>query len=123
MSKLFCKRTKVANLQMTVRQYSVFPRWYLFSNKKRTLIYIWQDIKAENDVEFTVDTDQPVIVPIKSEKFREKMYSDNSVGGISYKSFHGSENGQNNPVFAENEDPPSYTDVRDGDVQMAKTEL
>ncbi|XP_078329162.1 sodium-coupled monocarboxylate transporter 1-like [Crassostrea virginica] len=81
------------------------------------------DIKAENDVEFIVDTDQPVIVPIKSEKFREKMYSDNSVGGISYKSFHGSENGQNNPVFAENEDPPSYTDVRDGDVQMAKTEL
>ena len=95
---------------------------FIFKQRK-TLIYIWQDIKAENDVEFTVDTDQPVIVPIKSEKFREKLYSDNSVGGISYKSFHGSENGQNNPVFAENEDPPSYTDVRDGDVQMAKTEL
>lgn len=61
------------------------------------------DIKAENDVEFTVDADQPVIVPIKSEKYRENMYSKNPIGGISYRSFRGSENWQDNPAFAESE--------------------
>nr|XP_011419880.2 sodium-coupled monocarboxylate transporter 1 [Crassostrea gigas]XP_011419881.2 sodium-coupled monocarboxylate transporter 1 [Crassostrea gigas] len=81
------------------------------------------NIKAENDVEFTVDADQPVIVPIKSEKYRENMYSKNPIGGISYRSFRGSENWQDNPAFAESEAPPSYNDVEGTAVQMAKTEL
>lgn len=74
-------------------------------------------------MEFTVDADQPVIVPIKSEKYRENMYSKNPIGGISYRSFRGSENWQDNPAFAESEAPPSYNDVEGTAVQMAKTEL
>ncbi|XP_062612874.1 sodium-coupled monocarboxylate transporter 1-like [Saccostrea cucullata] len=81
-----------------------------------------EDIKAEKDIEFSVDPDRPVILPIKSEKYREKHQAE-PIGGISYKSFYVSENGQNNPGFDTNDAPPSYSDVQENDGGTAKTEL
>ncbi|XP_056002759.1 sodium-coupled monocarboxylate transporter 1-like [Ostrea edulis] len=82
-----------------------------------------EDIKPEQDVEFSVDVDKPVIVPIKSDKFRENKYLSEPIGGISFKSLYTPENGHSNSGFESNEAPPCYSDIQSDETQIAKSEL
>jgi hypothetical protein len=74
-------------------------------------------------VEFTVDADKPVLVPIKSDKFREDKYLSEPIGGISFKSLCTPDGGHNNFGFDSNDTPPPYSDVQENEAEIAKTEL
>ncbi|XP_048750733.2 sodium-coupled monocarboxylate transporter 1-like [Ostrea edulis] len=82
-----------------------------------------EDIKAEQDVEFSVNVDKPVIVPMKSDKFRENKYLSETIEEISFKSLYTAENGYNNSGFESKETSLSYSNIQSDETQIPKTEL
>lgn len=65
-------------------------------------------------MEFSVNAYKPVMVPVKSDKFRENKHISEPIGGggVSLKSLDTAESGYNNSGFENNETPPSYLDVQ-----------
>lgn len=84
-------------------------------------IHLFQDIKAGQNVEFSVDADKPVIVPNKSDKFRQKKYYSEPIEGIPLKSLCTSVNVHDVSGFESDDAPPSYSHAEE--YETAKTEF
>lgn len=84
-------------------------------------IHLFQDIKARQNVEFSVDADKPVIVPKRSDKFRQKKYYSEPIEGIPLKSLCTSVNVHDVSGFESDDAPPSYSHAEE--YETAETEF